>query len=68
MLIKCKDCESEYNAQDISIPKSGIEFECSECGNKWMELPSALDRKEPLSEINFENEIVRMRTYLTKFS
>ena len=58
MLIKCKDCESEYNAQDIAIPKSGIEFECSECGSKWTELPSALDKKEPLSEINFENEIV----------
>ena len=36
MLIKCKDCESEYNAQYIAIPKSGIEFECSECG-KLME-------------------------------
>ena len=58
MLIKCKDCESEYNAQDIAIPKSGIEFECSECGSKWTELPSSLDKKEPLSEINFENEIV----------
>ena len=58
MLIKCKDCESEYNAQDIAIPKSGIEFECSECGSKWTELPSVLDKKEPLSEINFENEIV----------
>ena len=61
MLIKCKDCESEYNAQDITIPKSGIEFECSECGSKWTELPPALDEKELLSEINFENEIVEPR-------
>ncbi len=58
MLIKCKNCQTEYNAQNIAIPKSGIELECAECGSKWTELPSALDEKEPLSEINFENEIV----------
>ena len=58
MLIKCKDCESEYNAQDIAIPKSGIEFECSECGSKWTELTSALDKEGSSSEINFENQIV----------
>ena len=58
MLVKCKNCQTEYNAQNIAIPKSGIELECAECGSKWTELPSALDEKEPLSEINFENEIV----------
>ncbi len=58
MLIKCKSCNAEYNPEGISLPSYGLEFECSECGEKWLELPIPSTKSENYSKNISENEII----------
>ena len=57
MLIKCKSCGAEYELAQFNIPTSGMEFECSECGTKWIQFPLSEKVDPESTNIIDENNI-----------
>jgi len=58
MLIKCKSCGAEYELAQLNIPTSGMEFECSECGTKWIQFPLSEKVDPESTNIIDENNII----------
>ncbi len=58
MLIKCKSCGAEYELAQLNIPTSGMEFECSECGAKWLQFPLGEKVNPESTHIIDENNII----------
>ena len=58
MLIKCKSCGAEYELAQLNIPTSGMEFECSECGTKWIQFPISEKVDPESTNIIDENNII----------
>ena len=39
MIIQCESCSSKFQVQDEDIPKEGRMVQCSNCSQKWFQVP-----------------------------
>ena len=60
MIIQCESCSSKFQVEDEDIPKEGRMVQCSNCSQKWFQVPTKIqssitpDTDEKVSKMEFE--------------
>ena len=60
MIIECESCSSKFQVKDEDIPKEGRMVQCSNCSQKWLQVPTKIqssitpDTDEKVSKMEFE--------------
>ena len=60
MIIQCESCSSKFQVEDEDIPKEGRMVQCSNCSQKWFQVPTKIqssitpDADEKVSKMEFE--------------
>ena len=60
MIIQCESCLSKFQAKDEDIPKEGRMVQCSNCSQKWFQVPTKIqssitpDTDKKVSKMEFE--------------
>jgi len=70
MIIQCESCSSKFQVKDEDIPKKGRMVQCSNCLQKWFQVPikiqssikSGIDEK--VSKIEFEASVGRTYKFM----
>jgi len=60
MIIQCESCSKKFLVKDENIPKEGRMVQCSNCSQKWFQVPTKIqssitpDTDEKVSKMEFE--------------
>jgi len=60
MIIQCESCSSKFQVKDEDIPKEGRMVQCSNCSQKWFQVPTKIqssitpDTDKKVSKMEFE--------------
>ena len=60
MIIQCESCSRKFQVKDEDIPKEGRMVQCSNCSQKWLQVPTKIqssitpDTDEKVSKMEFE--------------
>ena len=60
MIIQCESCTKKFQVKDEDIPKEGRMVQCSNCSQKWFQVPTKIqssitpDTDEKASKMEFE--------------
>ena len=60
MIIQCKSCSKKFVVKDADIPKEGRMVQCSNCSQKWFQVPVKIqssttpDKDQKISKMEFE--------------
>ena len=60
MIIQCESCSSKFQVEDEDIPKEGRMVQCSNCSQKWFQVPTKIqssitpDTDKKVSKMEFE--------------
>jgi len=60
MIIQCESCSRKFQVEDEDIPKEGRMVQCSNCSQKWLQVPTkiqssiASDTDKKVSKMEFE--------------
>ena len=60
MIIQCESCSRKFQVQDADIPKEGRMVQCSNCSQKWFQVPEKIqssttpDKDKKISKMEFE--------------
>ena len=60
MIIQCESCSRKFQVKDEDIPKEGRMVQCSNCSQKWFQVPTKIqssitpDTDEKVSKMEFE--------------
>lgn len=60
MIIECESCLSKFQVKDEDIPKEGRMVQCSNCSQKWFQVPTKIqssitpDADKKVSKMEFE--------------
>ena len=60
MIIQCESCSRKFLVKDENIPKEGRMVQCSNCSQKWFQVPTKIqssitpDTDEKVSKMEFE--------------
>ena len=72
MIIQCESCSRKFQVKDEDIPKEGRMVQCSNCSQKWFQVPVKVqssivpDTDEKVSKMEFEASDGRVYRFMGK--